>query len=95
MKGFAAGLSELGPAGANLIDQDLARGSEFGYGFRLIPAPPDGSGRVGQYILLARPLTFGQTGRRSFYADASGVIRSTAEDRAPTARDPPLELTLP
>lgn len=90
-KGFAAGLSELGPPGANLIDQDLARGSKFGYRFSLIAAPPDETGRVGQYILLARPLTYGQSGKRSFYADASGVIRSTAEDRAPTVRDPPLD----
>jgi len=91
-KGFAASLSELGPPpGADLMDQDLAGGRKHGYSFQMIAAPPDASGRIRQYVVLARPLTFGQRGRRSFFADASGVIRSTAEDRAPTAQDPPLD----
>lgn len=89
-KGFAAELSELGPGGANLIGQDLAKGSRFGYSFRLIVGPPDASGR-GQYILLARPITFGQSGKRSFFTDDSGTIRFTAEDRDPTAQDLPLD----
>lgn len=89
-KGFAAELSELGPAGANLIDQDLAKGSRFGYSFCLIVGPPNASVRA-QYILLARPVTFGKFGKRSFFTDASGTIRFTAEDRAPRAQDPPLD----
>ena len=91
-KGFAAALSELGPApGANLIERDIANGRRFGYLFQLIAGPQDASGRVAQYTVLARPVTFRQTGNRSFFADASGTIRSTAEDRAPTNQDPPLE----
>ena len=35
----------------------------------------------------ARPQTYG-TGTRSFFADETGVIRYTTEDRAPTIRDP-------
>jgi hypothetical protein len=91
-KGFASALSELGPPpGADLIDQQLASGTRSGYSFHMIAARPDASGRIAQYAVVARPLSFGQTGRRSFFADASGVIRSTAEDRAPTAQDPPLD----
>jgi len=89
-KGFASELSELGPSGANLIDQDLAQGSKTGYSFRLITGPSDASGRT-QYILLARPIAYKQTGQRSFFTDASGTIRFTAEDRTPTAQDPPLD----
>ena len=91
-KGFAAALSELGPPpGADWIDQQLASGTRFSYSFDMIAAPADASGRVAQYTVLARPLTFGQTGRRSLFADASGVIRATAEDRAPTPQDPRLD----
>jgi hypothetical protein len=90
-KGFAAALWELGPPpGADLIDQQLASGTRFGYSFNMIAAPADATGRVAQYTVLARPLTFGQTGRRSLFADTSGVIRSTVEDRAPTPQDRPL-----
>lgn len=89
-KSFASKLSELGPAGAKLIDQDLANGTRHGYSFRLIVGPPDASGR-GQYVVLARPVDFGTSGKRSFFTDASGTIRFTAEDRDPTAQDPPLD----
>jgi hypothetical protein len=91
-KGFAAVLSELGPPpGADLIDQQLASGTRFGYSFNLIAGIPDASGRIAQYVVLARPLTFGQTGKRSLFTDESGVIRYTAEDRAPAAQDSPLD----
>lgn len=91
-KGFAAALSELGPPpGAGFIDEQLASGTKFGYSFSLIASPPDASGRIAQYTVTARPLTFGQTGKQSLFVDASGVIRSTAEDRAATAQDPPVD----
>lgn len=69
-KGFVPALSELGPPpGADLIDQQLASGTRSGYSFHMIAARPDASGRIAQYTVVARPLTFGQTGRRSFFAD--------------------------
>ena len=69
----------------------VASGARSGYTFHMMAARPDASGRIVQYTVVARPLTFGQTGTRSFFADASGVIRSTAEDRTPTAQDPALD----
>jgi hypothetical protein len=91
-KGFAASLSELGPPpGADFIDQKLASGTRSGYSFTMIAAPADAKGRIAQYTIVARLLKFGETGRRSVFADASGVIRSTAEDRAATPQDPPLD----
>lgn len=42
------------------------------------------------YTFVARPLRYGETGRRSFYTDESGVIRATRENRPATAQDPPV-----
>ncbi len=42
------------------------------------------------YSLTARPVSFGKTGRLSFFVDESGTIRATREDRPATASDPPL-----
>jgi len=42
------------------------------------------------YTIVARPLKFGEGGLLSFYTDETAVIRSTVEDRAPTADDPPV-----
>ena len=90
-KGFAAVLSDLGPPpGVDFIDQQLASGTRSGYTFTLAAAPRDSRGRIAQYTVIARPLTFGASGSRSLFVDASGVIRFTTEDRAPTAQDRPL-----
>jgi hypothetical protein len=45
------------------------------------------SGGEGQYLLTARPVSFGKTGRTSFLMDASGTIRETLEDREATSSD--------
>jgi len=91
-KGFAAALSDLGPPpGAAFIDQQLASGTRYGYTFTMFTARRDSSGRIAQYAVIARPLTFGASGRRSLFVDASGMIHFTAEDRAPTAQDRPLD----
>jgi len=39
----------------------------------------------------ARPVERGRTGYRSFFADQTGVIRATSEDRAANVSDPPIE----
>jgi len=84
-------LAELGPkSGEELIDPVLATGRRNGYVYLLTAAPPDPSRHVTQYFVTARPQKYGKFGIRCFFIDESGVIRFTAEDRAPTAQDPAL-----
>ena len=74
---YAANLTELGPPstgqanpnGADLVTKEMANGAKNGYKFVMQTA------QVGGYAISSTPLTFGSTGRRSFYTDASGVIR--------------------
>ncbi len=87
-KAFASSLEELGPPpGAVLIDEDLASRRKYNYTITLNPAPPDTTGRISKYTLTARPQSYGNGGRRSFFSNESGVIHYTAADRAPTAHD--------
>jgi prepilin-type N-terminal cleavage/methylation domain-containing protein len=73
---YATVLSELGaptsgsegPAGANLIPDDLAKGVKGGYKFTLEGTPTG-------YKVTAVPEAFGNTGRRTFYSDQTMVIR--------------------
>ena len=86
---YAASLSELGPplngasgpAAANLIPGHLASGGKDGYVFTM-------TSTSGGFSVHANPETFGQTGRRTFYLDESGVIhqnwsRDPATDGSP------------
>jgi type IV pilus assembly protein PilA len=87
-KTFASSLEELGPPpGAALIDEDLANGRRYNYTITLNPTPPDTSGCISKYTLTARPQSYGNSGRRSFFSNESGVIHYTAADRAPTVHD--------
>jgi len=89
--GYAKTLADLGTApGAQLIDAVLARGEKSGYIFTLAPGPVDAQGRVTSYVVTARPKKYGKSTTRSFFSDQTGVIRSTTENRIPTAQDPPL-----
>jgi type IV pilus assembly protein PilA len=73
---YAVSLAELGPpssgqpgpSGADLIPGDFAQGVKNGYAFAL-QASPTG------YMLNANPVTYGTTGRRTFFSDQTGVIR--------------------
>jgi hypothetical protein len=84
-QGFATTLDQL--QGDRLIDGRLAAGQVSGYTLRLTAGEPDKDGRVTSYTLTARSLAPGQS---SFFADQTGVIRSTTEGRDATADDPPL-----
>jgi hypothetical protein len=90
-QGFAATLSELGQASsADIIDQQLASGRKMQYTFATTASPEDSRGRITKYTVVARPGRFGRDGVRSFFADESGLIRATGEDRPPTVLDPTL-----
>ncbi len=95
--GFSATLTALGPftgtsptsAAAGLLDNVLGCASQpcskSGYKFTL----PSGSGGA-TYTSTGDPVTRGQTGQRSFFSDASGVIRYNGTAAA-TATDQPLQ----
>lgn len=71
---------------AQLIDPQLASTHvRSGYRFSYERTSID------SFAITASPLEFGKSGTRNFFADESGVIRFTTEDRAATANDPPLQ----
>jgi hypothetical protein len=49
---------------------------------------PDGLARG--YTLHTRPITYGETGVRSYFVGARGVLTVTAADRPATASDTPV-----
>ena len=73
---YATALSELGPpasgqagpAAADLIPDDLSKGKKTGYNFTV-------TGDQNGYQIIAVPEAFGNTGRRTFYSDQSGVTK--------------------
>ena len=91
-RGFASSLAELGPSpGDALIDSVLSSGRKSGYIFILNTAPPDSSGRIMHYTLVARPGRY-EKEARSFFIDESGVERFTTENRAATVNDAPIKI---
>jgi type IV pilus assembly protein PilA len=83
---FAASLTELGPpasgqpsmAAADLIQTDLASGLKTGYKYTVTAQP-------GGYIINAVPEAYGSSGRKSYYADQSLVIRENDGPEPATA----------
>ncbi|MBL8236721.1 MAG: prepilin-type N-terminal cleavage/methylation domain-containing protein [Bryobacterales bacterium] len=73
---YAVTLQELGPppsgnpgpAAADLLPGDLAKGKKSGYNFQM-------QGTPGGYTLSVTPENYNSSGRRSFYSDQSMVIR--------------------
>lgn len=70
---------------AEIIDANLGSGSKDGYTFNLVP-----NGAI-NFTVTAVPNSFGLTGRRGFYTDATGVIRFTTDGTPPDSSSPPLQ----
>jgi hypothetical protein len=92
-------LSSLGPPlhgvatadAAGLLESDLAAGMRNGYSFRYVIMGASGLGAPGKFELAATPLSYGRTGHRSFFRDASGTLRSADHQGAVgSAGDPRL-----
>ena len=87
-------LAAMGPGGASnsnsadLVDSILASGVKSGYNFRYAPGEKDGAGHVNVYSISAQPSSPGTTGRRSFYTDQSGSIRSNTGGPADVSSTP-------
>lgn len=100
--GFPPSLTAMGPPGsgdgfschaAGLLDHELAGGEKWGYVFVYSPGvsvdkPATGCPLgVKGYSITARPLKYDSTGRCSYYADDTGIMTFTAEDRPATPQD--------
>jgi hypothetical protein len=62
--------------------------SEGSYRITYQPGALNRDGKIANYLLSARPLEFGKTGKRSFVIDETGVVHSTDENRAAKPSDP-------
>jgi Spy/CpxP family protein refolding chaperone len=58
-----------------------------GYRFTFI-AGPGAFGSLQAYTVLAQPLEYGVSGKRSFYTDQHAIVRETSDNRQATANDP-------
>ncbi len=78
--------TDVDPHHAGLLDSQLTTApfEKNGYRFSF-------QGAEAEYTVIARPIKFGVSGKRSFFSDQSGVIRSTEKDEEPTERDEPLQ----
>ncbi len=68
-----------------LIDSVLGSGTQNGYTFRTLR-----NGEGSTFTITATPLSQDKRHGRSFYADETGVIRYTREDRPAWFKDTPL-----
>jgi len=94
--GFSPSLAALAPpaavaqplaSAAGFIDSVVASGVKNGYRFSYTPGSRDKAGHIQTHTLTARPLQYGKSGGNSYFADQSGVIRTTGEDCPATAKD--------
>ncbi len=84
--GMSEGWKSPSPEAAGLIDETLTGGKKAGYVFIYKPGAANEKGEIKSYTLTARPMKWHE-GALSFFTDESGVIRWTAVNRAPTAKD--------
>jgi hypothetical protein len=68
-----------------LIPPDLATGMHYGYKFK-VEIKPAGYDEPATFQAVGVPLTYGNSGIRSFYVDESGVIRG-GDDRGAAATE--------
>ena len=67
------------------IDPVLAAGQRQGYDF--FYSNPDAE----HFTLLARPVVYGRTGNKNYYADETGIITATTLDQAAGPSDPQVQ----
>jgi len=99
-KGYSPTLRSLGPPGAgeaasasaaNLIDELLAEGTKSEHKFTYTPAPADMDGAIASFTVTAAPSDSACTEWRRFFADETGAVRWTQENRPATRGDPKIE----
>jgi hypothetical protein len=90
-------LSSLGPPSqgpataeaSGLLESELSAGMKNGYSFRYVIVGASNLGAPAKFELAATPLTYGRTGHRSFFRDASGTLRGADRQGAVGASSDP------
>lgn len=82
---FPASLDALPGDSRSGVRQAAQAALSEGYRLEYAPGPPSPVGRVTSFSLRARA---GKHGYRNFFADETGVLRSTRENRPATPEDP-------
>jgi len=80
--------NEVSPEQADLVNEQMAAGSQAGYQFRyrIVPAPND---EESTFEIAAAPGKYGETGRRSFFLDSRGKLHAADKHgRVATFEDP-------
>jgi hypothetical protein len=78
---YASDLTTL--EAAQLIDSVLTTGTKVDYAYTI-------AGGGSTFTVGSRPVSYRNSGFRSFYGDEKAMIRFTTQDREATASDPPL-----
>ena len=90
-------LSSLGPPlkgvataeAAGFLEAELSAGLKNGYSFRYVIVGASGLGAPAKFELAATPQSYGRTGHRSFFRDASGTLRGADRQGAVGAASDP------
>jgi hypothetical protein len=99
-KGFAASIAnyrqppkgkDASAEAADLLPDSVTSGRPgIGYVITYTAGAKSAKGSIDSFTATARPTAW-KPGRTSYFTDETLVIRSTAENRAATAKDPPLQ----
>ncbi len=93
--GYTATLAALGPppgnaqpsaSAAGLIDSVLASGVKSEYRITYVPGPPDKTGHIKTYTIVARPVEYNKSGKMAHVARASGPQCLPAAGRGGASR---------
>ena len=68
--------AKTSPDAAGLLDADLVAGKSNGYLFRMVIVGANDIGAPAEYELSATPVTYGRTGKLSFFRDAKGNLHA-------------------
>jgi type IV pilus assembly protein PilA len=78
---YPSNLSELAASNPPYVDSVLGSGSKQGYNFSY-------SSSIGNFNVMAQPVIVNVTGVRSFFVDATGVIRAAGSGNATSSSTP-------
>jgi hypothetical protein len=79
-KGYSCDLHDVVSSGD--LNSAIATGPRYGYSFALQNCGAPASAPNSKFEVVAYPIRFNQTGRRTFCADQSGVVRSDSSGSA-------------
>ena len=77
------------PEAAGFLESELSAGLKNGYSFRYVIAGASTLGAPAKFELAATPQSYGRTGHRSFFRDASGTLRGADRKGAVGAASDP------